>query len=466
MQNLKAGNAEIIRVYRGYINSKDPASMGLLRPSRFLITEPYEDAILVFNTLTSALISLSRPEYEALFLKECSVSPEREPLQKELSDSLFLLPDGVDEYDFVDDLRFLHTLKDSRQDHINRYYVYTTTGCNARCSYCYEEGIRIRTMSTETAHAAADYMIKYAAGHPLSITWFGGEPLLNEPVIDIICKELEEAGCAFESRIKTNASLFHKDRVPYYRDRYRLNFVQIPLDGIGSDYNQVKSYVNFPAGTDPFLLVMENAKALLDAGIRVDFRFNISPDNASNIASILTEIKTRFSGYEGCAVYPQVLNEGASDAFTKEERQLLFEAQKSAYRFLLENGIRIARDRYTLPSLRLHSCLADDWHAAGISPEGDLYKCPENLNCPHVFGSICDAGSHEDSHEKEIFFEQQDWLSCKSCPFYPNCVNLKLCVARGRECDEFHYGFREWKVRRIMRQIAGGTYSVGESSSR
>ena len=104
--------------------------------------------------------------------------------------------------------------------------------------------------------------------------------------------------------------------------------------------------------------------------------------------------------------------------------------------------------------------------AAGISPEGDLYKCPENLNCPHVFGSISDAGKTEDSHEIRLFFEQQEWDSCKSCPFYPGCVNLKLCVARGRECDEFHRDFRMWKVRRIMREIAAGTYSLGMNSCR
>jgi sulfatase maturation enzyme AslB (radical SAM superfamily) len=40
-------------------------------------------------------------------------------------------------------------------DTINRYNILTTTGCNARCFYCFEEGVEIKTMSSRTAEQVA-----------------------------------------------------------------------------------------------------------------------------------------------------------------------------------------------------------------------------------------------------------------------------------------------------------------------
>lgn len=464
MKTLLPSNESIIKLCVEYAGDAAFLHGAKLRTSAFTVAEQCEEGVLVFNTLTGELILLEPHEYR-IFTEECPEKADMDGVAGELARRLFLLPAEIDEFAFVDDLRFMYELKQKKRSRQHKYYIYTTTGCNARCPYCFEEGVRPRTMNKETALRAAEYMIECSGGQKLFLVWFGGEPLMNKAAMDAICERLRGSGVEFESIIKTNGYLFEPEGIAEYRSRCNLSFAQIPLDGMGEEYNGTKAYVNVPEGTDPYLRVMENIRSLLESGIRVDVRFNIGLKNASETAAILSELKRRFSSYEGFAVYPQVLNEGAFSAFTAIERRMLFEAQKSAYVFCRENGIRIARGLYSLPSLKLHSCFADDPRFAGISPEGKLCKCPENPNSPHIFGDIFEGPANENEGEKAVVYEKHDWQCCRRCPFYPNCVNLRLCVARGRECDEFHRDFRLWKVKRIMRETARA-YSVGASSVR
>lgn len=465
MKTLVSPNERLLEQYLWYAGKENMFEFASLRPTAFMVREACDNGELVFNTFTGELILLEPNEAEAVFTLDGAESAGMTGLKRALSSRAFLIPKSFDEFGFIDELRFISELKNKRGDFRNKYYIYTTTGCNARCYYCFEEGVYARSMSRETALKTADYIIDNSGGHRLFLTWFGGEPLYNSEVIDIICERLQSSGCEFESIIKSNGYLFEKERIALYKQKYRLSFVQIPLDGIEGAYNSTKAYIDVPEGIDPYLRVIDNILALLENGVKVDIRLNIGPNNVQDLSPILFELKSRFSSFANFAVYPQVLNEGASNAFSIDERRRLFEAQKNAYVYCLENGIKLARGRYSLPVFKLHSCLADDPCAAGILPEGLLCKCPENPNTTHIFGNVFEAAGNESSAEKAVFYEKHDWKSCRLCPFYPNCVNLRLCAARGRECDEFHRDFRLWKVRRIMREIAENAYSIGLSSS-
>ena len=76
-------------------------------------------------------------------------------------------------------------------------YFLLTENCNLRCKYCFEGSSRNvkKVMSSETAHRGINLLCDqaeqaYQAGYTdsnVSITFFGGEPLLNtELAIEII----------------------------------------------------------------------------------------------------------------------------------------------------------------------------------------------------------------------------------------------------------------------------------------
>lgn len=63
-------------------------------------------------------------------------------------------------------------------------------------------------MSNETAHKAAAYIAAHCGGEKVHLHWFGGEPLFNKQVIDIICTDLTEKGIVYESMMISNGYLF------------------------------------------------------------------------------------------------------------------------------------------------------------------------------------------------------------------------------------------------------------------
>ena len=64
-----------------------------------------------------------------------------------------------------------------------------TMKCNFRCPYCYEKGRNLATMSIETIQKTKNFISSLKKTYNnLSVTWYGGEPLLALPII----KELME----------------------------------------------------------------------------------------------------------------------------------------------------------------------------------------------------------------------------------------------------------------------------------
>ncbi|MEI3172875.1 MAG: radical SAM protein [Lachnospiraceae bacterium] len=135
-------------------------------------------------------------------------------------------------------------------EHITSYTIFTTTDCNARCFYCYEMGRSRIPMSDETAHKAAAYIAAHCGGEKVHLHWFGGEPLFNKQVIDIICTDLAEKGIVYESMIISNGYLFDGATVEQAVSHWKLKNVQITLDGTEEIYNRSKAFI-YKDGTKP-----------------------------------------------------------------------------------------------------------------------------------------------------------------------------------------------------------------------
>ena len=73
---------------------------------------------------------------------------------------------------------------------LRSYIIFSTTGCNARCDYCYE----VKTMTPEIAYRLIDFICETRYNDTIKIRWFGGEPLANANIIRYICNSLKERG--------------------------------------------------------------------------------------------------------------------------------------------------------------------------------------------------------------------------------------------------------------------------------
>ena len=117
-----------------------------------------------------------------------------------------------------------------------------TNQCNLSCTYCYEygedkivdteNGRQPKFMTEETARASVDFLLR-EAGSAAHITFFGGETLMNFPVlvrtIEYARRRAAEAGKAVDFSLTTNATLLKPEIIEFLAEQ-RVG-VTISIDG-------------------------------------------------------------------------------------------------------------------------------------------------------------------------------------------------------------------------------------------
>ena len=406
-----------------------PAEHGL-RWMTYVAAQPVEGGVLVFHTLTRALLLLTQEEYTA---------PDA---VAELRSSWFRVPQEMDDMKYADRVRFIRRTMQKEPEHITSYTIFTTTDCNARCFYCYEMGRSRIPMSAETAHKAADYIAAHCGGEKVGIQWFGGEPLFNKAVIDIICNDLAAKGVEYHSTMISNGYLFDDATVKQAVELWKLKRIQITLDGTEEMYNRSKAFI-YKDGPSPYQVVLANIQRLLDAGVAVGIRLNMDNHNAENLMLLADELHERFAGRKRFFVYSHTLFEFSGNQSARvraeEERRQLYEKQTQLRQKLEKYGI--GQKDALRKDTRLNHCMADGGSSLTILPGGELGLCEhytENNLVGHLGSEELDTAMVQSFRER---WEQTE--DCKTCFYYPECIRLKKC-AEYKECfPEMREEYRE-----------------------
>lgn len=140
--------------------------------------------------------------------------------------------------------------------------LHLTTGCNLKCTYCFEGNHAYRDdMTTEVARAAVDFALKEGGESP-GIVFFGGEPLLKRDlIVDTIgyAKAASaKSGAIPHFKITTNGVLLD-DAFLEVCQREDVA-ISLSFDGIEPAQNRHRLNV---AGQGTFERVADRAKALL-----------------------------------------------------------------------------------------------------------------------------------------------------------------------------------------------------------
>ena len=371
----------------------------------YVVQQPVDDGLLLYNTLTCSLVLLTPDETADI------------TAQGELIDRWFLVPQGHDDRKLCQQVRQMAALLKPAAKAITGYTILPTTGCNARCFYCYEKGAKPVTMTAETASKVVRYIVAHRGDEEVKIKWFGGEPLVNAKVIDQICTELSGQGVPFRSSMISNGYLFDADKVQRAKDLWQLRSVQITLDGTEQTYNRVKAYVH--QGVNAFERVLQNIGLLTAGGIRVSIRLNVDKHNIGEMAELVELLHQRFGTNEHLSVYSHELF---------GERAPEDNAELFAQRMLLEQQIakcgyggrkRLQKDT------QLNHCMADNDRSVLIAPDGHLGKCDSYVD-REFFGHI-DSEERDEAIVRKFKERPADIEACATCFFYPQCKRLKMC---------------------------------------
>lgn len=384
------------------------------RLMHYVLRQEVEEGVLLYNTLTCAMVIVTHEEAQNLSAVEG------------LIENRFLVPVGYDDKKFCKIVKYGAKLMQRRPKGIRKFTIVTTTGCNARCAYCFEKGTKPVNMTMETAEKVAQYIITHRGEHEeVQIDWFGGEPLYNFKVMDRICSRLIEHGVKFFSHITTNGYLFSEKTVEKAVQLWHLKIAHITLDGTEHNYNRIKGYIH-RNDQSPFQRVLTNIGLLLNAGIKVKVRLHVSKDNVEDIEELMNVLADRYNGQDLLSL--QILH--LFELFGPEARQLSSEERSE----LLHQIRRLKNYGYQLGlwntkklnhKLALCRCMVDSEDALMIVPDGHLGLCEHHLE-DRFFGHI-----DNDEWDMEVIKQSREYCeeteACDTCALYPICNRLKIC---------------------------------------
>lgn len=402
-------------------------------PSQFALAFEHKGKRYVFHTLTAQLSEADLPR-----------SVKGIDCERALVEGLFLVPEDKDECAFYESVARLGRLFAKSRDAGTRFQILPTFGCNARCVYCYEEGVHPITMTQEVADQTVRFILEQCKGRPVKLTWFGGEPLLHPGIIDRITGQLKEHGVAYGSRIISNGSLVMPETVRKMKDDWNVGHVQISMDGAEPDYIARKRYYAY---RDTYHAVMDAVDLMSAAGIQVVIRCNAEEANWDGMPQFLKDLGARIKHKENVGLYFAPLNQ-----IRAGENDLAMWERIAAIRPLIEKeGIKAHPFLAPRMSFRANACMAD----AGtfvIAPDGGLHPCehcPPEARYGDVFHGVTDGAARAafcDAHETR---EQ-----CRKCPFLPDCTSFQSCPVQDTHCREARMIFALDVLKRIIDQNA------------
>lgn len=406
-----------------------PSADTIYVPSQFAISFVHKGQPYVFHTLTKQCAETALP----------SVCRGEEGYD-ELIEGYFLVPQGKDECALYERISALVRTFYGRE--IPRSVtILPTFACNARCVYCYEESTAPVTMTRETEEQTVRYLLStLRTGRKLHISWFGGEPLLGEETIDRISQRLAEAGVDYSSSMISNGSLITPAVIEKMVGLWRLEHIQISMDGAEADSIARKRYRTYH---DEYHAVMDAISRMSEVGIRVNVRCNVDEENLSRLPQYLKDMEN------GVAHKANVtINFAALFDLRRKENDLTFAKQLLPHwEQISAHGFRSVPLWPLDTKLRVFHCMADRGSPV-ICPGGSLYPCE---HCPPEarYGDVRN-GVTDEAARNAFCRTDRTAAQCRTCPFLPDCTSFADCPIKDLHCREVRALYTEYFLRRLI----------------
>ena len=433
-------------------DQKLPSTEERIRKSRFVYILYVQGQYLLFHTLTRELLVLP-PRFIDYFeegrLFPASILSEEFPAK--LYKHFYLVPEHSPESQVYMELKDIMVVKEELPKGITHYVILPTTTCNARCFYCFEQGMQYHKMSAETVEDTLRFILQHKPvdQKKIHIHWFGGEPMCAADHIDRICSGLKDAGIEFSAEMTSNGSLFTEELANKAAQIWNISKIQITLDGMAEEYSRRKRY----AGTmkKPFETVIHNIHLLIAAGISVAVRLNVDENNTGEIYRVVDYLGEEFTQNEKkkLAVYAHSLfgqaGDGSVDCPLSAGSDALEARVLEINDYIMRHQL-IPYDPGVLFTLKTHYCMvtAPECNVL-IDAAGQLFACdamPENMR----YGSI------------HTGIDQQLWdqaaapcsvrKECEDCVFLPQCTEFDRCPTR----VEYDFCYRQER-RKLDREL-------------
>lgn len=419
------------------------------KQSIYNIFIPHKEEFIIFNTLSGALGKFDKDFYKRYNSNSLNQTEVEILLKKGI-----LIPEDFDERKKI----YLDRINGIKKSNFKNFRIWTTSGCNANCYYCFEKGIQTTTMTLQTAQDTISFIKNRLHDNDnLRLEWFGGEPLLNTRIIDCISYEIKkicaDKKCKLECLLITNGSLVTQEVANKIKNEWNIGLVQITLDGYGEYYNRAKNYNN-PTKYN-FNVIINSIKWLLDTGIKVTIRMNYDTTNYESLSTLIEFLHIKFLGYSNISyyVYPIWSSENFISSTVADGNFI------KLVELLVKNGMgsirKIARLNY-----KNNACQSWNENTFTILPDGKISKCCETYN--NIIGDIYNG--IVDTETFEFWTNPALEEKCNNCTYLPICQggckasyfnSMPQCFALKPIIGEF----LKWYVDYLDSTTAGHSYN-------
>ena len=427
-----------------------------MQPSMFNVRVPLSarNEVFLMNTFTDAQLVVSQ-DVVALLDRLATSTDER------LSAEDVEVTGELAEHGFVVDSR------EREREVLNAYFsrfredtselrvtVLTTLQCNFACDYCFQGDHGdynkfAAKMTLETASKVAGWIedrLDETRAKGFVLTFFGGEPLLNLPVMYELAERAFDAcqlrGVSLRISIITNGLLL----TPEVVDRllpFGLKGIKVTLDGDRDTHNRMRP---LRGGQGTFDRIVENVRRVADkVAISIGGNFDASSvDSYPGLLDFLME--QEFADKLAKVAFKPIIREKTPEqskglipltAVNANGKPLGGTCMTSAgagssicdtchfvdekMSFLREETRK--RGFKTVDGVHMGPCEIHKRHAHTIGPDGALYACPGFTGEPKLsVGHIQKPQESWQAAAEKRFDVLAAWKQCGDCAYIPVCA--------------------------------------------
>lgn len=383
-----------------------------------------------------------RNEYPLLFTRLC--------------EGLFILEESTNELKSVED----GLKNDILDDTLYHIVINPTLDCNLNCWYCYEKKVPHSSMPESIVLAICkhiEYQYNMQQYKMLKLSFFGGEPFLNQRVIvnlinfaKIFCTQ---NNIQLLLDFTTNGTLLSESTLRCIEDMSCL--FQITLDGDKERHNKVKYSKSVP---DAFSATLRNIRMIQERVKRsfISVRFNFDKESLSCYNQLLSELSDLDK--QRTKIILKKVWQVDGNIIPKDDVVQIIDNT-------LAKGFVV--DYYSQGG----ACFADRKNQVTFNYDGTVYKCTtiNNFDLVNSLGVLCvNTGKVTWNSNKTKYLSNYGIPNnCKLCPLLPMCggpCRKKLSLWKVDDCflneinmSKEEYALVQFKIELVRQSLYAQT---------
>ena len=325
-----------------------------------------------------------------------------------------------DDDDYIDKLRFISEASQHDKSSLG-VVVAPTLDCNFACPYCFEKHKRKNYMKPEIEQRLCEFILENNNNEPITLYWYGGEPLLAAETIRRVLRELYGKVKIDNHVLISNGYLLRPDIYDIFETTFPLNDIQITLDGNKDRHDGLRALKKGNPKTTYNQIVsnIENF-AKIHPSCKVHIRVNVDKNNYSDYEQTVRDFS--LLGLDNIHVYPGMIRlENKEQTQSVEPAFGRWEIAELIYQQLVDTN----REKELFPKVSYtKNCAANRVNSYIIGPEGEIYKCWNDVSNPNmVVGNI----NRREITNPQLYYRYHSSCSCFHDPNCKKCFYLPIC---------------------------------------